>query len=344
MNELNRNNVFLKKARNTSQDKSIITRFEDNGPLNIFYPALKTTNFSIKSTKFFAIGSCFAKNLANHLRSKGCCVGPYYFNENFIETLGDPLNWACGKSERDNTPWNNVMLGHFDPLHILQDMQQVNAVLNKKSIEYPIWKLSEKDANYFAPGNIHYMSPFHTKIYAKDAETIYSIVSTIYNSMKKSLVESDVFIITYGLAEYLAMNDSHLVAVNYGGTQRQSWRCTPSLMRPIDVKESMLRLINLIKKINPNAILFFSLSPVKLARTYLQKYDIYNMGSLSKAILRCGIHNGIEEANLLFPNSVYYIPSYEYVTLGNYYAHDMRHVSADAVKNIMNCFVESYFD
>lgn len=320
----------------------LITRFQDGGPLEVKFPTIKHQRLDFNRTNFFAIGSCFAKNLANFLRDRGLNVGPNYFEKKFINRLGNPKYWICGKA--DETPWERVMLGHFDPMHIYKDLEIAAKILNKKetNIEIPIWELGEKDSSYFKPREIKYMSPFHTKIYGASKQYLYMIESRIYTEIAKALKRADVFIITYGLAEYLQFTESDHIAVNYAGTARQRNRCIPRLLSSNEISDVLFKTVELINSINNNAIIFLSLSPVRLARTYSNSNDVYRMGSMGKALLRVGIEEGINKANEAFGKCVYYIPSYEYVTLGNFYAKDHRHVDQWAVENIMNCFIKSY--
>lgn len=333
--------IFLKQAN--GKDPAVpITRFQDRGPIQIQFPKLKKERLNFSHTKFFAIGSCFAKNLANFLRAKGYYVSPYYFDHNFIERLGNPMLWLCGKV--DQTPWDKVMIGHFDPMHIYQDLKVAASIIKKETIQMdlPIWSLNSKHREFFLPKNLKYMSPLHTKVYGFSKEHVKSIEKRIYMSLAEALRQSDIFIITYGLAEYLKCIDSNHIAVNSGGTASQKDKCAAHLMNSNEISEVLIETVKLIKSININATIFFSLSPVRLASTSFTSRDVYQMGTLGKALLRTGIEDGIKKVNSIFDQCVYYIPSYEYVTLGNFYAKDYRHVDEKAVSNIMNCFINSY--
>lgn len=68
----------------------------------------------------------------------------------------------------------------------------------------------------------------------------------------------------------------------------------------------------------------------------------YRILKKRKERLHNKIEEGIKETNSMLGDCTYYIPSYEYVTLAGFYGKDYRHVSNDAVSNIMSCFINSY--
>jgi hypothetical protein len=103
-----------------------------------------------------------------------------------------------------------------------------------------------------------------------------------------------------------------------------------------DILGSLQKCCALIKEINPNCAIVFTVSPVRHLK------DGFTENSLSKAHLISAIHQIIEKENNLF-----YFPSFEIMMddLRDYrfYATDMIHPNETAINYIWEIFVETWF-
>jgi lysophospholipase L1-like esterase len=102
-----------------------------------------------------------------------------------------------------------------------------------------------------------------------------------------------------------------------------------------EVRESVFRMIGLIRQINPNALMIFTISPVRHIK------DGFVGNQRSKAHLIAGLHDVLEHEQ-----GSSYFPSYEIVMdeLRDYrfYDSDMLHPSAIAIDYIWEKFTESH--
>lgn len=159
----------------------------------------------------------------------------------------------------------------------------------------------------------------------------------------KELIESaDVFIFTLGVSE-----------IWYDKVSGEAfWRAIPSDMfddeihgfRVSSVEENIsniTKVISIIEKINPDAKIIITLSPVPLMATF-RPISCLTASSVSKAILRVAIDEVVRKE---FKN-VYYFPSYEIVKefFIDPMKPDNRHPKPKIIKKIMDVFTKNYVE
>lgn len=101
--------------------------------------------------------------------------------------------------------------------------------------------------------------------------------------------------------------------------------------------ENIKKTVELIRQKNSNCSIVFTLSPIPLAATFRNDYNINVSNCASKTRLRAGLDQ------FFFDNKdegVFYWPSYEYVTqTENVWQDDDRHVKEETIEKIMNYFL-----
>lgn len=332
----------------TPQDSDKINKFESEFPLTIRMPNITKNNSKFGSgTRIFTAGSCFADNIAQSLVQKNYNVGPYYNNKQFRDYLGPAKDWMfCTLPE--NNP-NIVSYTHtaFDPLQLNQDIKIALELLKGKKLPSLPIHYGESPINKKLGYEVNWFTPLMAKCWAKERKTIDVMHKQIYSGIARSLSQSNVYILTYGVAEYIKL-DTGFYACNTGLKKLSSLRIAqPGILGVEEATRAITETIHNINKINKNGVIFISLSPVRLNYTISKSEDlgnIYQMGYLGKSILRVAIENAITKEILSGNQNVFYIPSYEFVSLNGAYESDQRHVSKEAVDEIIHCFTKSYFD
>jgi hypothetical protein len=105
-----------------------------------------------------------------------------------------------------------------------------------------------------------------------------------------------------------------------------------------DVVEDLTRFRDGLARVNPNAKIVFTVSPVPLVATAEPGAHVLSSTTYSKSVLRVAA----ETMRRKFEN-VHYFPSYEIITgafnRGSYYAPDLRNVVEPGVAHVMRLFM-----
>jgi hypothetical protein len=162
------------------------------------------------------------------------------------------------------------------------------------------------------------------------------------------LAEAGAFVFTFGLAE--VWEDRETGGVFWRGipsaifdAERHNFRLTTVE----ENEENIVRLVELIRSVNPAAPIVLTLSPVPLRATFSGRSCV-TADSVSKSVLRVAIDR-VESRGL---PGVYYWPSFEVVRWAG--AHlpwpaygipdrRARHVSRYLVSEIMEAFIQSFY-
>ena len=173
------------------------------------------------------------------------------------------------------------------------------------------------------------------------------IRSATLNEFKKT----DVFIITLGLSEVWYNKKT-------GGV---FWRAVPTdnydpklhcfkVASFLENKENIQFIYNSIKKINKDAKVIFTISPVPLVATF-RPISCISANSVSKSLLRAAIDEFYREISDPMKEGLYYWPSYEmvkdlfpYTYKGSPYKKDNRHIKDDCIAQIMKNFELFYVE
>lgn len=101
-----------------------------------------------------------------------------------------------------------------------------------------------------------------------------------------------------------------------------------------DTKKDLFSSIDLLKDLNKNIKIIFTLSPVPTYATFKKNNNVIISSSASKALLRTCINEILDEVS-----GCYYFPSYEYVVADNRnFIVDNRHVKNSKVDQIFKIF------
>jgi len=158
---------------------------------------------------------------------------------------------------------------------------------------------------------------------------------------KKIFAETDVFIITLGLAEVWYNKIT-------GGV---FWRAIPKSIFDPNVHgfkvssveentENLTQIHQLIRTFVPDASLIFTLSPVPLIATF-RPVSCVTANSVSKAVMRVSVDNVMQKTQ---DDKLFYWPSYEIVNdfAEKPFQEDNRHVRPEVVDMIMDHFERFY--
>jgi hypothetical protein len=184
-------------------------------------------------------------------------------------------------------------------------------------------------------GKLRYLDPFRENIAFDSVEAFEANYLEHIEAARSALLDMDVFVITLGLNEVWSFKADGAVF------SRSPWRTAPSLVRHWvpTVQENvneLIRMTEVLRAHNSRVSIVCSLSPIPLHATFRgDDMHIVTANAHSKAVLRVAAQEF--EARC---RNVYYFPAYEVVTTSTAlpWAADQRHVSNDAVANVMRLF------
>jgi hypothetical protein len=161
-------------------------------------------------------------------------------------------------------------------------------------------------------------------------------------SVRRMFKKLDVFIFTLGLTEcWVSRTDGAVFPICPGveGGIFDSAKHAFCNETVDDVEEEMTSFLMLLARINPNARVILTVSPVPLAATARHDQHVLSATTYSKSVLRVAA----EMLSARFPH-VHYFPSYEIITgafsRGAYYADDLRNVLENGVSHVMRLFMK----
>lgn len=167
----------------------------------------------------------------------------------------------------------------------------------------------------------------------------------------KEFKSTDVFIITLGLSEVWYNKKT-------GGV---FWRAVPTdnynpnihcfkVASFFENKENIKFIYESIKKINKDAKVVFTISPVPLVATF-RPVSCLTANSVSKSLLRAAIDEFYRDLKNPAKEGLYYWPSYEmvkdlfpYTYKDSPYKKDNRHIKDECIKEIMENFESFYIE
>jgi tetratricopeptide (TPR) repeat protein len=276
--------------------------------------------FSIAGdARVFAIGSCFARNIEEYLVRLG------------LDVISRSLEFPAAEMSPNSR--RNDLLVKYTPPSILQELRFA------------------LDSSCPADEQFRFLAPLQNgRTVDLNIPTWYSSVEhgraverrREINALFAKIKSAELVIITLGLVEawYDLVADGFICEV-------PTW----TLVNEYPGRFAFVRLdyaqslrytresIELILKVNPNAKIVLTTSPVPLGRTYTQD-DIIVANSYSKSILRA-VAGEISSNNPM----VDYFPSYEMVMLSDpraSWSSDQRHVTDYRVGDVVRTFIVAY--
>ncbi|PVX31183.1 GSCFA domain-containing protein [Sphingomonas pokkalii] len=290
--------------------QSLASRFS-GGIVDIVH----TPKFTLDSSdRFFCIGSCFARNIEEHLLYQGVevlsknIIAPReewpnrpsgIVNKFTVHSMRNELEWVLSPPEYDERLFSEVEDGWVD--------LQLTPGIFKVSLARAVERRRYLSECYFA-----------------------------------RISKASVVVLTLGLNEiwYDSARALHLNAPpSYFATRKNPGRY---FLKVTDFVENFIELQALhatLKKLNPDARIIVTVSPVPMSETFSGR-DIFVANMYSKSML-CAAANAFADAH----EDVDYFPSYDIISLSprqDVYDRDCLHVRNDAVGAMMGLFLRLY--
>lgn len=191
------------------------------------------------------------------------------------------------------------------------------------------------DKDLFFYGD-QYHSYMHHGAFSSNAKA--EVLQRINNRLQrahKEMAQQDYLLITWGTAWVYTLNDTGKVVANCHKLPSKMFN--RRRLHINEIVEEYALLLKMMLEQNPTLKVVMTVSPIRHLK------DGVHENQLSKATLLLAA----AQLQALFPNSVYYFPSYEIVIdeLRDYrfYADDMVHPSNVAIDYIWKCFGKLFF-
>jgi hypothetical protein len=267
-------------------------------------PFSKRIPLLTKTTRIGSAGSCFAAEIRKYLTSHGY---------NYVLTEpneGASANWGA----------------QFNALAFQQTVEWIFGVRQRPLL---VWESEDT-------GCRQYWDPFREGVYYSALDDVVSEWERHRRSARDALQKMDVFILTLGLIEVWRLNSSDAVIARYPRAM------SPHLIRgeilTVDQNVSALeQALALLRAHNPTIRMIVTVSPIPLYATFqgTEKHVIVATQQ-AKSVLRVAV----DQFAVRNPEAVTYFPAFETVMwcTKDPWQSDMRHVSQEAVDNVMRLF------
>ena len=306
----------LKRKNDNSSWLAAIKKFENLSEIE------SDASFKLQAgATVFTVGSCFARNIEEHLSLLGCNIPTLQFSVPRSE-------WKGRRS--------NGILNKYTPASIYQDIAWTEAIYARGD------KFSNQDADVFmyrlADGSVIDLqlggfNPISEERFYERRKEIYELTCKIFSAHCVTL--------TLGLIETWKLGELFVQqAPANKGMLKQAAQFDFKVLTYDECLNFLQNTVDLIRKHNPDANFLLTTSPVPLERTFTEKNCLVaNM--TSKSILRA-VSTSIADKN----EGLDYFPSYEVVTLPGFrksFNEDMRHVRDNIVGKIAAQLTQNYF-
>lgn len=274
-------------------------------------------------TKVATAGSCFAQHIARYLSNSG-----YNY---YVAEPGHPIVPASIRA-KNNYGLFSARYGNIYTARQL--IQLLKRAFGKFTPAEAVWK--EADDVFLDPFRPSsqpggFVSAEELGI---DRRQHLAAVRTMFETL-------DVFVFTLGLTECWRSKEDGAVFPLCPGVEGGSF--DPDRYefynQPVeDVTADLIEFREALAKVNPDASIVFTVSPVPLVATAQPGDNVLSATIYSKSVLRVAA----ETMRRRFDN-VHYFPSYEIITgafnRGVYYATDLRNVVETGVSHVMKLFM-----
>ncbi|APZ46197.1 GSCFA domain-containing protein [Polaribacter reichenbachii] len=234
----------------------------------------------------------------------------------FSENIGNKFNYF--KFQSLQNPFGIL----FHPIAI---ENLVTNVINQK-------KYTEEDLIY--QNEIWHSFDAHSSLSSLDKNEILNHLNSAITSTNKKLEEASHIVITLGTSWVYRHIESDKIVVNCHKIPQKKF--LKELLSVDEITESLEAIIALIKSINKNVSILFTVSPVRHFK------DGFIENTQSKSHLITAIHQIIDERK-----NTHYFPSYEIMMdeLRDYrfYNEDMIHPNKTAINYIWERFIATWF-
>jgi hypothetical protein len=270
----------------------------------------RTFKFIDRTTPIGSAGSCFAMEIAHKLQGEGF---------NYVVT-------------EPHTTYNNTGMGYSDAsaawgimFNIPSLRQLVEKAFNVKRLPKLLWQAGPSD----------YRDPFREDISFTSPADFDQRYESHLAACKAALTSCEVFIATFGLNEIWELKRDGSVF------SRAPWGISPGLVRRriLTVEENLEQLqqmLDLWRIHNPALKLIVTVSPVPFHATFRgEEAHAVAANCHAKSVLRVAAEEFVARNK-----NVFLFPSFETVMYctKNPWDADQRHVSREAVGNVMKLF------
>lgn len=304
-------NAWSNVARNnfTQWDKNI-DRF-NHAPVRVHYEP----KFLIDvDSAFFCVGSCFARNIEEHLIYNGRKV------------LSKRL--IAPKDEAPARP--NGMVNKFTSMSIFNELRWAT---DKPVVDESLFEETASGWQdlQLAPG----IPPVSLE---RAIERRHYLIDTYFSRV----AEASVVIVTLGLNEVWLDNGSNCYlncAPSYTSVRRDEGRYSLVVTDVMQNLEELERIRSMLRRLNPDVKMIVTVSPVPMGATFTG-FDVAIANTRSKSVLRVAAEQFAQ-----VHDDVDYFPSYDIINLAprsEAYGADCLHVANTVVGRIMKMFLSSY--
>lgn len=276
-------------------------------------------------TKVATAGSCFAQHIARYLKNSG-------YNYYVVER-GHPIlpSWARTRSNY------GLFSARYGNIYTARQLWQLfERAYGRFEPAEDVWQLADGAfVDPFRPTTQPGGFVSREELLA-DRRQHLAAVRTMFETL-------DVFVFTLGLTECWRSREDGAVFPVCPGVEGGSFDAEryEFYNQPVeDVIADLTAFRNALAKVNPNAQIIFTVSPVPLVATADPGAHVLSATTYSKSVLRVAA-----EAMYRRFENVHYFPSYEIITgafsRGAYYAPDLRNVVEDGVAHVMRLFMQN---
>ena len=276
-----------------------------------------------RDDKVATAGSCFAQNIARHLKKSGF---------NFLVTESAHPIVPAAAAERHGYGQYSARYGNiYTARQLLQLFDRAYGAFTPSE---DIW---------LAPDGIRVVDPFRPTIepegFASEAEL--RADRDHHLARVRAMFETlDIFVFTLGLTEGWESTVDGAVFPLCPGVSGGAFDARTHAFHNFRVSEVAADLdafIARLRGVNPAARLIFTVSPVPLAAT-MSGDHVLAATTYSKSVLRAAAQEVVETHD-----GAYYFPSYEMImgapAGARYFAEDMRNVTEEGVAHVMSVFL-----
>ncbi len=269
-----------------------------------------------KSQRVATAGSCFAQNIAMHLRQAGF---------NFLCTEPDP----DGGTSAFSAQYGNVYTAH----QLRQLLHRAYGLLRPRDIA---WERADG----------RFIDPFRPQLFplgfSSEAD-VREERDRHLREVRRLFEQCQVFVFTLGLTEtWINASDGVALPVPPGAVAIRAGD-GPYVFRNYgsnEITDELRGFVADVRLVNPELRVILTVSPVPLVATY-ENQHVLVANTFSKSTLRVAA-----ECVVKAEKDVAYFPSYEIVTShasgGSYFESDFRNVSTDGVAHVMRVFQRHY--
>jgi tetratricopeptide (TPR) repeat protein len=285
------------------------------------WPAMNPSFQIHAGAKVFTIGSCFARNIEEHLQRLGFSIPTLRFQARKEE-------WPARA---------NGILNKYTPAAIFQEIDWARKIFTRDGVA------TESDSTAFlfpCPDgscidlNLGRYTPVTRERFFQRRAELYDVFREVFSS--------DYVVITLGLIEAWFDRENGIY-LQEAPVKKDFDNVRPRFGFHVLTYEQSRQFIqdtiDIIRKLNPNAKFLITTSPIPLAHTFTE-LDVIIANSHSKSVLRA-VAGEVSATN----ESVDYFPSYESVMLarsGDIWKPDRLHVTDAFVGKIVARLTDAY--